>query len=594
MMSRWLYALNGGLTRTAHAVMCIPKYAWLRLAIVVASLALSAYWVRVDSQPPIYDEAGYLSVTRQYVAAMHTGGPDGLLRAIYHLDTAHAPLYEVALLPGAFLFGDSMRTALVLNLLLWPVLLVAVAAIADRLYDRRTGTLAMLLVATMPVVVGLSHVAVPDFGLIVLATLGVLCLLRTEHFSRAIPSAVCGVVFGLAWLTKVTLPALVIGPVLVVAGAGLREAMRAARTGEGRRAWSRVRNLCTTIAIGGTMGLLWYVPEFHATVAYIKSSLGTGLLTSAGLGPADPLTVHNIVAFTLVMVDSGLLLIYALVAVAAAIALFVQRLLSRRRHEKRPSAGHRFYSAAVVSLWVLIPYVSIATSRNQDVRQMAAAMPAMAVGIAALVSHIRPMRVRVPLTTAAAVAGVFTTVSLTWPVTLPGSPKEIAFATPAGVASYPLASQPVGYEHAPDPSDPMNDIMRYLGALENSRPSSKPLVVGVLESNPFIASGTLSYLNEMGGYGLKFKDVFYVSNSQLLSSLRACDVILYVPPTSVDRSVLAEYFGTYAAGRIMLVNQSFATDHMTPELLAFFNGPPRWFPLGHYGSLEVRQRTAGT
>jgi Dolichyl-phosphate-mannose-protein mannosyltransferase len=568
--------------------MSAPAHIPLRITMVGATLALATYWTLVDNQPPEWDSANYLDVVGHYVTALHSGGLHGLVSAIQHVFPSRAPLYDVALLPGALIFGDSVRTALFLNVLLWPVLLVGVAAIGDRLFDRRTGTLAMLLVATMPLIVGLSHLALIDFLLIVLVTTGIACLLWTDRFSRTLPSVICGLVLGLGWLTKVTFPAFVIGPILFVAASAVGEAVHEARSGAIGHAWSRARNLGITTITAGVLGLLWYIPELQPTLNYVQSTT-TGVYT-LGMGPQDPLTVHNVSAFTLVMVNTGVLLPYALVGVAAVLALLVHRMLFRPLGRSRSGTLRLIEGAALLGLWAIVPYASVATSRNQDVRLMAAAMPALGIGIAALVAHVRPIAIRVPLMAVVAIAGIFATIAHTWPIAPFGSSTQIAFTTRVGVASYPLASQPINYEQLPNPMDPMAAVMAYLAGLESSRTGSAPLTVGVLESHPFINPNTLQYLIDRGGYGLNIRYVRYANPPQLLSSLRACDVILYVPPDTVDESVLIEYFGFYLANREVLVNQGLPVDHMTPQLLALFDGQSRNFALGRFGDLEVLQR----
>ena len=61
----------------------------------------------------------------------------------------------------------------------------------------------------------------------------------------------------------------------------------------------------------------WYVPNFSATLDYIRSTTGGPL--SEGAGPTDPLTFHAITSFTTGVIDfnlSWVILLLGLIAVA--------------------------------------------------------------------------------------------------------------------------------------------------------------------------------------------------------------------------------------------------------------------------------------
>lgn len=197
--------------------------AWLdpsgfRAALVLGvALALAnGAWILLDHTSPSWDQAHYLNVTWQYKQALATGGVGGLIDSIHSIDPGHGPLFTTALLPFFYVLDDLTRSGMVLNLILAPILYLSAGQIAMHLFgDWRARLLTILMVATMPVMVGLYHNVLQDFPLTVIATASLLLMLKTDRFQHRGMSGALGAVLGLGTLTKVTFPA---GGALILAG----------------------------------------------------------------------------------------------------------------------------------------------------------------------------------------------------------------------------------------------------------------------------------------------------------------------------------------------------------------------------------------
>jgi hypothetical protein len=209
---------------------------------------------------------------------------------------------------------------------------------------------------------------------------------------------------------------------------------------------------------------------------------------------------------------------------------------------------------------------------------MAAAVPAVAIIIAALIVKVPQRILRRGLATVVCAAGVLLALQFTWPLTAPGASTLITVSTPVGTAYYPLSISQLGYDRIPEPTDYLVPVLADLEARANSR-AKATLVVGVLQSHRYINLNTLPYVASVRGDHLVWREVHATGDAaQLRRDLLACDVILFVPPNDPPGS------------RTGLVNQDFAAAHMTPGLLALFAGPERAFPLDEGDAVRVLEQ----
>ncbi len=158
-----------------------------------------------------------------------------------------------------------------LNLILAPVLYLSAGQITMHLFRSwQARLLTILLVATMPLMVGLFHNTLQDFPLATFTADILLLLLKSELFQRRAISLLLGLTLGLGTLTKVTFPMLVAGPLLLVLGYIAFSAWRAREAGD--RA-TRVDlcavaiNLAAAAIVYLALVLPWYLSNLSATIA---------------------------------------------------------------------------------------------------------------------------------------------------------------------------------------------------------------------------------------------------------------------------------------------------------------------------------------
>jgi 4-amino-4-deoxy-L-arabinose transferase-like glycosyltransferase len=463
-----------------------------------------------------------------------------------------------------------MAAGLALNVILWPILLLATSAVAAELFGERARILAILVLAPMPLLVATSHTVLQEFPLVTLIVLVILSALRTRLFVRPIASAALGLTLGLGMLTKLSFFTGVMGPLAVVASFALVSRVRAAGIGW-RGVLLPIRNIGLAAGIAGALICAWYVPNFAATMAFLKSEFGPNI---PGL-VSDPLQPLHLGQFAAAQVANMSVLAVLLLIVALGVSL--PRLAILRGRGPWATAAFR---GLLLATWLLGPIVAVAISTNQDPRYDLAAYPALAVVTGGLLATA-PWRIVWPLSLA------FTTavaVSATLQVNVPGYappflPSQITVMDSSlGQLSIPLS----GSGGLPGGSMGTLATLEYLESQSRGvHGQIRAETIDILEVNPWINVNNLSYFAAVRHDPFTFWDpttldqLNGVPNEQaLLSSLESGDYALYVPQPP---PVLA------TNDRVSLLNSPAAADHMTPAIFDLYQEAPHSIPIGPSG-----------
>ena len=542
----------------------------LQFAIGLAILAAIAngVWIFLDNGTPSWDQSHYLWATLQYKGQL-AGGPIDVIDSIYSVDPDHGPLFTALMLPFFEIFGVSNRSGLLLNLLAAPVLFFSAGQIAWIVFRSwRARLLAIVLVATMTLVVGLLHNVLQDFLLITLATLSLLLLLETRGFTRRGMSLALGLAMGLATLTKVTFPMVMVGPLLIVL-AQVFLSRRTARREQGA-SLPDLREVAVNAGCAALVYLLvvvpWYGPNLTETLDYVRSTTSGPL--SEGAGPADPLTFDALTSFTLGVVNFNVSWILALVGLVA-VGLNAGRI---KKLLTRPRDVQRLLDLAFVLAWVLVPFLVVATAHNQDVRLMGTAMPGMAVLVAGAVTAVRRRRVRVALAVVAIVVPSYQVLNHTAELDPGFVPDDLSVTVGDYTAVLPLSSAPIGYEELPE-DDYATPVIEYIEDVSAELPGGDAVtrLICLLQSEAVINANTFNYLTAVRQDPFLPMDVVGWENGErgLEEWLQGCDFALYAKQPKPDPS---------DESRLTLVNKNVAANHMTPRLFRIFRGPTRIFP----------------
>jgi len=531
------------------------------IVLTAAVTLVNMIWVLRDSTAPSWDQSHYLNLTWYYQQALDHHGPGALLHAVYTSDPSRAPLLSLLMLPLAYVFGPGPGMGLALNTLLWPVLLLSAGAVAKELFDDRARLLAIAILASMPLVMALSHTVLQDFLLLTLTTLGVLLLIRSRRFSNWKACIGLGLVVALGMLTKFSFFVGVAGPAavtLVAAAIGWAGAHRA--EGDWRATRVALRNLAVVGILAIVPSLLWYVPNWSATAAYLRTqySLQAGAI-------ADPLIPSHVTSF---LIGTGANMSWLWVVLALVVGVLSLSRLIRWLGERGGRRGD-VLTAALLGSWLLIPVAVVAANVNQDPRYVIAAYPALAVTVAGLISGLGSTALRRLLVGAIVVFGATQVLQVNVPsYHVPLLPSAMSINTADGSITVPLAGAD-GPAVPPLPRNYTLDVLEYLES-KSQGPGGRiePKMVDIVELHPAVNGNNLTY------YALVRHDPFTfftedaaASQRALATALRAADFVLYIRQPHVGSP------GT--SGRVGQLNSVAAARFMTPAMFAMFRPDPR-------------------
>jgi 4-amino-4-deoxy-L-arabinose transferase-like glycosyltransferase len=542
----------------------------IRAAILLALLAAigNGIWILHDHSIPSWDQSHYLDVTWQYRQALSNLGPIQLLQAIHSVDPSRGPLFPVLMLPFNYVFGSGARSGLILNFCLAPVLYLAAGEIAAIVFrSGRARLIAILLTATVPLLVGLYHNVLQDFLLTTLATVSILLLLKTELFTRRKACLALGATVGLGMLAKVTFPLFLLGPLVVIAIQAIPELLARHRQDPDGGTLKRVGlNVGLSAGLALLLILPWYVSNFAATLDYVKWTTEPGL----GVGPEDPYKLEAVYAFTAGLMNGDVSWLLGLIGLVS-LALCIPSILVWRR--LRPLPTETLFGVLILFGWILVPFLSVALAHNQDVRLIAPAMPALPIMIAGAMAAIRWRWVRVAIVTASALALIYQTANRTTELHPDSLPEDVTVGLGSQLAVIPLKSQTIGYERLPEP-DYGTPIIEYIedaiGGREQAA-AGPPRTVCMLESEPLVNTNTFSFLAHSRGDQFSFIDIFMGpgGRTELARNLKGCEYALYVRQPRIQ-----------ADPRLAVVNAQVAAQYMTPRTIGLFKGPTKTFYTG--------------
>lgn len=535
-------------------------------AAVAVSTAANLAWVLRDHTSPSWDQSHYLWITAVLQHALDHHGPVGFVRALYTTDPSRAPLWPLAMLPMAYVLGPGPGMGLAVNLVLWPVLLLATGAVAARLFGETARVVATLVLLPMPLVLGLAHTELQDYLLLVLSVLAVWLLVRARRFSATAASVLLGVVLALGSLCKASFLVSVAGPfaVTVVAAALAVTAMAPGARWPAARRPARNLGLCALVALSPLV--IWYVPNWSPTLAYLRQQRGV----QPG-SVRDPLSPDRLAAFAANTARNMSKVSVVLVVVLAVAAL---PWLVRRLGRHAPGRRRAVLVAAFVGSWFAVPLVVLATNHTQDPRYAVAAYPALAVIAGGLVAKaLSPAGARLALAAVAAVAVVGLLEADGPAGWAPYLPEGWSPTTSAPTGGLPL-SGPDGPAVPPSPTD---RTLAVLAAVEADRRApgggERPATVVIPELEQFVNGNDLSYYAYVRGDPFTFVTLDAGQRGRALrAALAHADVVLYARPAPLAVSA--------ADGRVGILNERAAARHMTPAMFSLFAPHPRRIDVG--------------
>jgi 4-amino-4-deoxy-L-arabinose transferase-like glycosyltransferase len=535
-----------------------PARTWV-LVIIGLAVTGNVIGIRCDHQSPAWDQANYLHIAFTVRHAFSTFGFRSGMTAYFHTESAYAPLYTLAIQPFEVV-SNGVDAALVANTLILAGTIGATAVIAFRLFGRRAAIAAALFEATCPIIYGLSRTTLVDTLLVLLAALSVMAAVLSEGFTHRRWAVLCGVFVGLATLTKMTAPGILILPLALSIGLPPRVQLR-----------RQLTNALVAAVVAVGVALTWYAINFSAALAYLHSATSGRL--ALGL-TQDPFTARAFEAFLSNTINSAvgtLLVLVLLVAGAPALSA-----LRRRRASRVELIG-----VAIPISWFGVAFLSLAVSHNQDVRYLAPGITGLVVLAAAAVTAIEPRRLQWWILAGATVALTWQYVSYVLPDATP-SGTTVAVGPTSLRVILPFDGPDLSYTRPPGLPDYADPIVSELSAYQRHKHPNLPLTICLLESQQVINGNTLGYVAQSRGIRFTFVNLSYVPtmpDATLAAELATCPAALWIPGGDAG--------GT---GRVAVLNSSSAAVRITPAELATFDRPRIPLPVGRGLMVEVLTR----
>lgn len=216
-------------------------------------------WLSMNKCPPTGDEAYHLEagLACYNILSDPFTGTWLKLKNMLSLSVVnfYPPLFHALSAVNNLFFGKSGAISIMTNIFFMGISFISIYLLGKRMFDRRTGLLAVFIFAMYPVVFWFSRIFMIETALCAAVTSYALCLLYTEDFKKTGYSVIAGVIFGIGMLLKQLFILSIFGPLLYVAARGLVFEKDAKYK---KRAFC---NLAISMVIGFALAGLWYLPR---------------------------------------------------------------------------------------------------------------------------------------------------------------------------------------------------------------------------------------------------------------------------------------------------------------------------------------------
>ena len=211
-------------------------------------------WLSYNPMPPFWDESRYLLMGLKYkdlfsqISSFNFG-------QFAEIGGYYPPLFLISSLILTFLWGDSIRTMAMTNIIYMVIMLFSIFKIGEKIFDRKTGLWAAFILSIFPIIFGTSRMFLLDYALSAMVTLSIYLLLLTDYFKNTKNSILFGYSLGLGMLTKNTFGGFIVGPLFYTFYSSMLK-------GSKEEMCKRIVNLFYSLSIGVILALPWYVLSF--------------------------------------------------------------------------------------------------------------------------------------------------------------------------------------------------------------------------------------------------------------------------------------------------------------------------------------------
>lgn len=317
------------------------------LILVFLSLFLIAnniIWFKLDTLPPVWDQAGHLTKSYDYFKAIEHLDSN-ILYKLLTLTNFYPPLFYISSYPFYKILGMSQDSGCLANSVFLVLLIFSTYGIANNLYGRRTGILSAFLISTYHVVFSHSRQYLLEMSLISTVTLAIYFLIKSNDFKERRYSIAFGIAAGIGMLTRWNFLFFILPPVIYKIY---------------KTVTSQIKNILISLIISIIIFSPWYV----ANMGNILLNAGHSIKESAVVeGDPHGLNIENFFYYFKAIneqVSSPLYLLFI-----AGFVLYIYRY----RENKDMS----------IFWWFIGSYIIVTAVANKDSRYSMHYLPAVAI-----------------------------------------------------------------------------------------------------------------------------------------------------------------------------------------------------------------------
>ncbi len=285
------------------------------LAVVMLAAAVNIWWVNVETRPPHWDMGRHLFNGVVYFAQFKNHSWFPLLGGYYGY---YPPFLYYTAIPFLLIFHPSVTSAVSTNIVFVAILVFSIYGIGARLWSRRVGLLASILVLATPMLAMQFKEFQIDAPLTAWVALTIYVLLRTQAFRSRRWSIVLGIVLGLGMLLKWTF-IFIVG--LPLAYAAIQAGIYAFK----HKDWQVLTNLVLASLLGYLIMSPWYwlnLKNIYHDVVFNA--------TTAGLDDPPVGSLASNIWYINVLVNVQLYLVPTILFVVGSVVMVLKRAAIRQ------------------------------------------------------------------------------------------------------------------------------------------------------------------------------------------------------------------------------------------------------------------------
>jgi len=353
------------------------KYLNPHLILVSLSIFLVAnniIWLKYDTLPPIWDQAGHLIKSYDYFKAIDRFD-SGLLSKLLNISNFYPPLFYISSYPFYKILGMSSDSGCLTNSIFLTLLIFSTYGIANNLYGKRAGILSALLASTYNVVSIHSRQYLLEMPLISTVTLTIYFLLKSNTFKERRYSIAFGIAAGIGMLTRWNFLFFVF-PALIYKIYMILKEVRSQKSGAPIQ-WMGRRSQIKNLAAASIISIIIFSPWYISNMGNILLNAGISIKDSAVIeGDPHGLNIENFIYYLKVINEQVSSPLYILFLIG--FALYIQlptpnsQLLTPNSRLSTPNSQLLFW-------WFIGSYIIVTAIANKDSRYSMHYLPAVAI-----------------------------------------------------------------------------------------------------------------------------------------------------------------------------------------------------------------------